>query len=291
MPRLLSLKTTLLVGAVAMITKVFLSRKRKEIFDSFDTEQGVLITGGTTGLGLEMAKLFAKHDKTELVLLCYKRCLKNPNTTFSGEFQTKVTQYELDLSKTETLAEKIRKIYRKHPKLGILVNNAGMVEIGPFFALPNLDVFERTMRVNFHAPVTLTKVFMEEYKKGHIAFITSICGHIHSFALTSYVASKHALTGFQKTLNLENKEQGLPFTTTNISPYTFNSTLFKKEVQDLINKSPLPSQDIRDVAWAAYEAIKSKDEEVIFPWYWKIIAVFSNALPRSWEDSINWLYI
>lgn len=187
----LILAVSLIIGTLMKIFRNVMEERLVEFEEEMKT---VLITGGSTGLGLELAKKFAKNGKNKLIIMCFERCLDDPNEALGGTGAI-VGQYEFDLSKIEEVKAKAMEIFEKHGKIDILVNNAGMVEFGYFNEREDISVLDRTMKVNFYAPVILTKAYLERFNSGHVVFISSVVAYSSGVRASEYVISKHALAG------------------------------------------------------------------------------------------------
>ena len=123
-----------------------------------------------------------------------------------------------DLTEQAQAAGVIDAAVRAFGRLDLLVNNAGIIEVGPFENQP-LEAFERAMQTDFFAALymiqaALPHLLMEddESNKG-IVNISSIGGKIPVPHLLPYVAAKFALTGLSEGLHIELRHQGVRVTT------------------------------------------------------------------------------
>jgi NAD(P)-dependent dehydrogenase (short-subunit alcohol dehydrogenase family) len=164
----------------------------------------VLITGGSRGLGLALAREFASHgarlaicarDQVELDLA------RQDLEARGGE----VMAVPRDVSIREDAESLAREVTDRFGSVDVLVNNAGVVEVGPMESMA-LDDFEEAMRVHFYGPLYLTLAVVPEMRRrrdGRIVNISSIGGLVSVPHLLPYCASKFALTGFSEGLRAE----------------------------------------------------------------------------------------
>jgi NAD(P)-dependent dehydrogenase (short-subunit alcohol dehydrogenase family) len=109
----------------------------------------------------------------------------------------------------------IREIIDRLGKIDILINSAGIIEVGPLEHMTRED-FERAMRLHFWAPYELVSRIVPEMRKwggGRIVNISSIGGKIAVPHLAPYSASKFALTGFSDAIRAELARDNIHVTT------------------------------------------------------------------------------
>lgn len=112
-----------------------------------------------------------------------------------------------DRAATTSLAERIA---ADHPRIGLLVNNAG-VALGGRFRQLTLDEFEWVMDINFRAPVILTHHLLPALTAtpgGHLVNVSSLYGLIGPAGQSAYSSSKFAIRGFSEVLRHELAETG-----------------------------------------------------------------------------------
>ncbi len=190
--------------------------------------QVVVITGGSRGLGLALAHRFARagdqlvlaaRDLTELIRA--RHALIDAGSLKSSQDLHLVPVDLTDQAQAERLVDQA---FTHFGRLDVLINNAGIIEVGPIENQP-LVAFERAMNTNFYAalytiqaalPRLLTQSPQDGSTNGRrasIVTISSIGGKIPVPHLLPYVASKFALTGLSEGLHAELRHKGIRVTT------------------------------------------------------------------------------
>ena len=146
----------------------------------------MIITGGSSGIGESIAKLFINNGARVIVFGLHK-----PN--YKSEF------YKVDISNEEEIKEALEKI----PKIDILINNAGIAKILSIEETTT-EIFDEIFNINFKGVFWMCRYSLPKLKEGScIINVSSIAG-IKSFAnYGAYCASKSAVISFTKTLALE----------------------------------------------------------------------------------------
>ena len=197
------------LGAVAV--GKFLWRKWNE----YDLRgKTVLITGGSRGLGLVMAREFAANGAR--VAICARDAEELQHA--SDDLQSRgaeVLAVMCDVTNMTEVESLVTRVRERFGKIDVLVNNAGTIQVGPLEVMKRED-FEHSMRAHFYGPLnTILAVLpeMRERRDGRIVNISSIGGKIATPHLVPYSASKFALVGLSKGLNAELRKDGIVVTT------------------------------------------------------------------------------
>ena len=210
----MNVRVLLCVAAIIFIAWLVLRLIRKGRYSLRD--KVVLITGGSRGLGLVLARqICAAGGKVALIARDAEelgrakadlaRCGGPPN----------VFGVQCDLLDTEQIRSAVRQIIDRFGKIDILINNAGIIEVGPLEHMRRED-FERAMRLHFWAPFELISQVVPEMRTwggGRIVNISSIGGKVAVPHLAPYSASKFALTGFSDAIRAELARDNIHVTT------------------------------------------------------------------------------
>ena len=174
----------------------------------------VLITGGSRGLGLVMAREFAREG-ARLVL-----CARDEQELDQARLDLESSGAEVmvvpcDVRNQQEVNTMIAAVNNRFGAVDVLVNNAGVIQVGPLEVMTHED-FELAMQAHFWGPLnTIMAVLpsMRQRRSGRIVNITSIGGKVSVPHLVPYSASKFALVGLSKGLRAELMKDGIKVTT------------------------------------------------------------------------------
>ena len=198
----MDLRVLLLVAVLLFIVWVIARLIRAARYSLRD--KAVLITGGSRGLGLVLARhICGAGGKVALIARDAEELgrAKADLARRGGAVQT----VQCDLLDTERIQSAVRLIIDRFGKIDILINNAGIIEVGPLEHMRRED-FERAMQLHFWAPFELISQVVPEMRTwggGRIVNISSIGGKVAVPHLAPYSASKFALTGFSDAIRAE----------------------------------------------------------------------------------------
>jgi 3-dehydrosphinganine reductase len=182
--------------------------KSSSEFDSI-VGKHVIITGGSSGIGLATAKLLAREGAHVTILARDRTKLENAKKEIEAEGKGKngkVLQYSVDVSDYNAVESAIKAAAEEHKgKIDSLICSAGVARPGRFLELP-VDQFDSQMRTNYLGTVYATRAtvpFMVKRKQGRIILISSMAGLVGIFGYTAYTPTKFALRGFAESLHME----------------------------------------------------------------------------------------
>lgn len=177
-------------------------------------DKTVLITGGSRGLGLVMAREFARHGSRLALCARDEEELERARLDLE-QFGVEVMVVRCDVRNRQEVNEMVAAVNTRFGNVDVLVNNAGVIQVGPLEVMTEED-FEQAMQAHFWAPLnTIMAVLpsMRQRKAGRIVNITSIGGKVAVPHLVPYSASKFALVGLSKGLRAELMKDGISVTT------------------------------------------------------------------------------
>lgn len=158
-----------------------------------------IITGASSGIGRETARLFAKEGATVIAAARRKERLEELAKEDVGA--GKIIPYQLDVTSKEDVEAMIDFAVKECGKLDILYNNAGIMdEMMPIAELSD-EIFRQVMEVNVYGPMCAMRKAVNEMLKtggGVIINTASVAGLQGSRAGAAYTASKHAVVGMTK---------------------------------------------------------------------------------------------
>src|SRR5881398_1965664 len=174
----------------------------------------VVITGGSRGLGLVLARYVCARGGNVALIARDPEELARAKADLAPR-GGKVLTIQCDLLDTGQIQSAVRQIIDRFSKIDILINNAGIIEVGPLEHLRPED-FDRAMRLHFWAPFELISQIVPEMRLwggGRIVNISSIGGKIAVPHMASYSASKFALTGLSDAVRAELARDNIHVTT------------------------------------------------------------------------------
>ena len=180
----------------------------------FFKDKIALITGGSRGLGLEIARqVCARGGKVALIARDAEELARAK--TDLDRFSTEVLTIPCDLLESAQIQSAVQQTLQHFGKIDILINNAGTIEIGPLTHMQLKD-FDRAMRLHFWAPFILYLLIAPQMRAkggGRIVNISSIGGKIAVPHMAAYSASKFALAGFSDAMRPELAQDNIYVTT------------------------------------------------------------------------------
>jgi short-subunit dehydrogenase len=206
-----------LTSIAAAAAYAFLPRGKR-----YHPAQVAVITGGSRGLGLAIAHRFGQAG-LKLVLAARKEEeleAARQSLLESGSVQDEddILLVSCDLTDPDQAHNLIAETVKAFGRIDLLINNAGIIEVGPFENQP-LEAYDRAMQTNFFAALhtihAATPYLLDPGDQScrGIVNIASIGGKIPVPHLLPYVAAKFALTGFSEGLHAELRYKGVRVTT------------------------------------------------------------------------------
>jgi NAD(P)-dependent dehydrogenase (short-subunit alcohol dehydrogenase family) len=174
----------------------------------------VLITGGSRGLGLVLAREFAQEGA--YLAICARG--EDELHLAADDLVTRgarVLTVTCDVSDREQVDHLVRTVSNHYGRIDVLVNVAGVIAVGPMETMTLAD-YEEAMRVNYWGPLYTTLAVLPQMRprgEGRIVNISSIGGKIAVPHLLPYDASKFALTGLSEGMRSELARDGIIVTT------------------------------------------------------------------------------
>ncbi len=189
------------LGATALNAATTVTRMMRRI--DFE-DKVVVITGGSRGLGLVLARKLAK-EKARLVLMA-----RNMEELDTAQKELRENDADVRIVVCDVTVEKeveaaFAKIIEEMGAIDILINNAGVIQVGPHDSMTTTD-YKNALDSHFWAPLYAALAVvphMREKKFGRIVNIASIGGKISVPHLLPYNASKFALAGLSEGLRYE----------------------------------------------------------------------------------------
>ena len=160
--------------------------------------KSVLITGGSRGLGIALARELSSRGAHIAIAARDEHELERARVDLESYSARRVLMVRCDVTDPAQIEKAVVEVLAAHERIDILVNVAGIIEVGPLAAMDVAD-FERAMATNFWGPLHFMRAVtpgMIANGGGRIANVSSVGGLVAVPHLLPYVASKFALTGF-----------------------------------------------------------------------------------------------
>ena len=170
-----------------------------------------VVTGGSRGIGAEIAKVLAKNGAK--VAINYQNSSEKADEIVHAIEQEGGTAfaYKADVMMADNVHKFIEEVIKHYGQIDILINNAGITRDKTFRKM-SIEEWEEVINVNLNSVFKTTSEVinhMLEQKYGRIINISSIIGQSGGFGQTNYSASKAGLLGFTKSLALETAKNGI----------------------------------------------------------------------------------
>ena len=176
--------------------------------------KSVLITGGSRGLGLQLAREFASHGCR--VAICARDADELDRARQDLEtLGATVRTIRCDVTNEQQVNEMIREVTAAFGQIDVMVNNAGVIQVGPIHSMTPAD-FEHAMAVMFWGALYPTLAVLPQMRSrgdGRIVNITSIGGKISVPHLVPYSCAKFAAVALSEGLRAELAPEGIKVVT------------------------------------------------------------------------------
>ncbi len=270
-------------------------------------EAVVLVTGGSRGLGWAIASRFAERP-VRLVLVSrnlveLQQAQADLLATHAHLTPARIHLVAADLADPAACRRAIEETFARFGRLDVLVNNAGVIEVGPVEAMTAAH-FEHTLQVNFLAALHTTLAALPRLtaqaplsgwkRRAAIVNISSIGGKFAVAHMLPYSAAKFALTGFSEGLHAELRGKGVRVTT--VCPglmrtggedhaHFLGNAAAERTWFDFCAKTPGVATTARHAAERIYTAVaQGRAEITITPQAW-LGARFAGVFP----ETLQWL--
>ncbi len=241
-----------------------------------------LITGASSGIGLEMAKQLAAKKHNLLLVARNEERLKTLQQLLIKEYQIEVTYFLFDLSEQHAAIELFNEVKNRNYIVTGLINNAGFGDYGNFIEMP-LKKDEEMISVNITALIGLTKLFaadMLKNGKGRIMNVASLLSFLPFPYYSIYSATKCFVLAFTETLAAELEGTGVVVTA--LCPGTvetpFHTSEMRKTKAMRANK-PMPASVVAKKGVDLF--LHGKNKKIVGFMNW-----FLSNLPRITPDKL-----
>lgn len=200
------MRTSRLVSAIALAGVAATRLRRRTSFK----DSVVLITGGSRGLGLLLAREFGRRGARLAI------CARDPDELKRAEDELRGRGVEVfallaDVSHRDSARDFVDRTFQHYGRLDVVVNNAGTIQVGPMAAMDSKDFHDAmgTMFWGTFHTATAALPHLQHSPRARLVNISSIGGAVAVPHLLPYSAAKFAVTGYSTGLAIECAQLGV----------------------------------------------------------------------------------
>jgi len=248
------------------------------------TQPYALITGGTSGIGYELVKLFAQDNYNLIIVARGREALdKTAAEIRSAHAELDVITISKDLFEPEAAFELYEEISARGIQPAVLVNDAGQGVYGEF---KDTEIQRELaiIQLNISSLVVLTKLCLKDMiatGAGKILNVSSVASKVPGPYQSVYHGTKAFVQSFTEAIRAEIKDKELPIVITALLPGATDTDFFKKA--DMLGSKVMEGKldNPAKVAKDGYDALMSDDDKVISGFKNKVQVAMSNLMPES----------
>ncbi len=220
--------------------------------------KAAIVTGSTSGIGLAIARAFAAQG-ADIVLNGFGKAdeIEFLRSETERRFGVRVRYSGADMSRPEQVRQLAQLAQDAFGRIDIVVNNAGIQHVAPVEDFDDAK-WDAILAINLSSAFHLVKAVVPGMKSrgfGRIVNIASAHGLTASPFKSAYVAAKHGLVGFTKTLALELAESGI--TANTICPGYVKTPLVEKQIADQARAHGIPPEQVVREVMLSHQARKA----------------------------------
>jgi len=252
--------------------------------------KAVLVTGGSRGLGLALARQLAAQGARVAICGRDPEALERARSALEA-IGAEVFALPVDVAGRDAAFALVDQVTSRFGPIDVLVNNAGVIEVGPEETMTLAD-YEEAMAVNFWGlvyPTLAVLPAMRARRSGRIVNITSIGGRLGVPHLVPYSASKFAALGFSQGLQAEVRRHGV--IVTSVVPGLMrtgsprNATFRGRHRREyawfsIADSLPGITIDVEEAARRVLDGARRGDAEVRFPLVTRLAVIAAAAAPN-----------
>jgi len=211
----------------------------------FLQDRTALVTGSTSGIGLAYARALAAEGANVVINgFGEAGAIETERAAIERDFKVKALYAAADMTKPSEIAAMVAEAERAFGAVDILVNNAGIQHVAPVDEFP-IEKWDQIIAINLSSAFHATRAALPKMKaKGWGRIINTASAHafVASPFKSAYVAAKHGIAGFTKTVALEVATKGI--TVNAIAPGYVWTPLVEKQIPDTMKARGLTKEQV-----------------------------------------------
>lgn len=272
----------------------------RERFSAFWQDKVVLVTGGSSGLGLAIAQAFVDAHTRVAIVGLEPEGVEAAVQALRGRAKSPeaVLGITADITSDHDMTRIAETVGSQFGELDVLVNNAGRSMRGGLLDTTP-DQFRRLMELNLIALVRVTRTFLPQLirRRGHIVNIGSLAAKAAARFVGAYPATKHAVAAYSQQLRLEFGEQGLHVLLVCPGPVArAGERLYGLEGADRVpDSAKKPGAGVRvravspeTLALRILEACRRRRPEIVIPGKARLLFALCQLFPSLGDRLIRW---
>lgn len=264
--------------------------------------KNVIITGTSSGMGLEMAKLLSSkyfchvygcgrslkklENSKKIIDEEIEKCFASSNQKTKLKFgKGTYNFFQADVSSFESFSEFKSKLDALSFKADIVINNAGIMPAFERFETQSIETARKVLDTNFFSQVYSYKLFVSDLKETHGAFysVSSASALCPIVGASLYSASKSAIKNFVEAIRVEHKKD---FLVGIVFPGFVSTDLFReeKQISKLVKSFSMPAPKM---AKKIVGTIKRRKKRAVFGFDGKLLNLLYKFFPKSTPQTIS----
>ena len=239
-------------------------------------KQTALMTGASSGIGAEFAKIFAREGYDLVLVSRTAERLEELKQQLENQHGIRVSALAVDLSEKNAARLVYDRVFEKSISIDVLVNNAGLGLHGPFFS-EDVKREEEMMMVNMVALTQLTRLFLPPMlarNEGKILNVASIASFVPGPRMAVYFATKAYVLSFSESIADELRGTSLSVTT--LCPGPTRTSFFKNTSREFFKKYDDPAR----VAECGYQSLIRGERIAVPDKKYEFLFFVARFLPR-----------
>jgi short-subunit dehydrogenase len=247
-----------------------------------EKQQYALVTGGTSGIGLELVKLLAQDGYNLIIVARTESDLATVSADIKQQYGVDVITISKDLFNRENAFDLYEEVGLRNVQVDILINDAGQGQYGEFI---DTDIRQelKIIDLNIASLVILTKLYLRDMVargSGRILNLSSIASKMPGPWQSVYHGTKAFVQSFTEAIRSEVKDSGV--TITALLPGATDTDFFNKA--DMLDSKLVQEEKLYDPAEVAkdgYEALMKGDDMIVSGAKNKMQVAMSNVTPDA----------